>query len=365
MRVTLLGWLLVVLVGCTGVVALPTDGGKPDAGHVTDAGRVDAGAPDAGRGPDAGPADAGPVDAGPSVAGHWESADLQGHTGKLWVPTGPEGAPRPLVLMLHGCQQTPDDFAAGTRMDVLGEAQGFLVLYAGQTTTANFASCWNWFDPASQVRGSGEAQLLADWVQSVGQAHAVDAHRTYAAGFSSGGAMAVILGATYPDVFAAIFVHSGLEYAAATDSLSGSTVLIAGGPSPQTQGSAAYHAMGTHARAVPVLIFQGDSDFTNAPSNSQQVYDQWVQTDDLGLDGVVDGDVASASTNPESRSEAGVTFARLTAGSTASPGLIELDKVQSLGHAWSGGAAAGSYTQAGGPDATAHAWAFFAAHPMP
>ena len=152
--------------------------------------------------------------------GTWQQYTYNGSAGSrpyfVYTPANYQvGTPAPMIVMLHGCSQTPADFAAGTQMDQLADQKQFIVVYPQQTSTYNQEACWNWFDPADQARGSGEPAIIAGIVQTVEQNTAqwtIDTHRVYVAGISAGAAMSVILGATYPDIFAALGVQSGLEY---------------------------------------------------------------------------------------------------------------------------------------------------------
>jgi poly(hydroxyalkanoate) depolymerase family esterase len=295
----------------------------------------------------------------PSPSGTASFTDhvYQGRSYKLYVPASyAPGAPAPLVVMLHGCTQAPADFAAGTRMNAQADAAGFLVAYPQQPTSENAEACWNWFLPAHQARGAGEPQSIAGIVSDVGGAYAVDGKRVFVAGISAGAAMAVILGATYPDVFAAVGVHSGLEFQAATDVASGLSASTSGGPDPKKQGDAAFAAMGAQAREVAVIVFHGTADATVNPVNAGQVVAQWTETDDRA------GASVGAGTSQQG-SAGGKSFTHTTFvdGTSGAP-LLEEYLVTSLAHAWSGGSTAGTFTDPAGPDASALMWQFFAAH---
>jgi len=173
------------------------------------------------------------------------------------------GKPVPLIVMLHGCTQTAAEFAASTRMNELAEQYHFIVAYPQQAAANNRSLCWNWFKAANQKRGHGEAAMIAGIVHDIKLNEArwtIDPRRIYVAGLSAGGAMASILGATYPELFAAVGVHSGLGYQAATNIIDGLRAMRRGGPDPLKQGQAAYAAMGSVARVVPVIVFHGTSD---------------------------------------------------------------------------------------------------------
>jgi len=250
---------------------------------------------------------------------------------KLFIPTGYHGQPVPLVVMLHGCTQSPDDFAAGTRMNELAEAHTFLAAYPAQSKTANIQKCWNWFNPADQSRGAGEPAIIAGITRHIAAEFAVNPKQIFAAGLSAGGAMAATLGATYPDLFAAIGVHSGLACGAASDMPSAFTAMSLGAKPAKPD-----------AQPIPTIVFHGDKDHTVNPANAEQVIAQ---------------------------SQAGQTFTTQTTETPAYTRTIQtgpngapiLEKwiLHGAGHAWSGGSPAGTFTSPKGPDASKEMLRFF------
>ena len=270
---------------------------------------------------------------------------------KLYVPAGYDAqaeAGYPLLLMLHGCTQSPDDFAAGTRMNALADQHGFLVAYPAQSANANGSKCWNWFRPGDQGRAAGEPALLAGLTRELIQQHAVDPQRVYVAGLSAGAAMAVILGATYPDLYAAVGAHSGLPYRAARD-MPSAFAAMGGSPALPEAGTAVNAQARRAAAAVPLIVFHGDADSTVAPANGQALVKQAM--------------AAASEALPASHAERVAGNGRSTTRSVYTTALgeplVEYWQIHGAGHAWSGGSTTGSYTDPQGPDASAEMVRFF------
>src|SRR2546421_10584479 len=199
---------------------------------------------------------------------------------KLYIPTGSSARAPALLVMLHGCYQTPDDFAAATRMNTLAETGAFLVVYPGQPSSANISRCWTWFRRENQQRGAGEPAVLAGLTRQIMATYHVDARRVFVAGMSAGAAMSVILGTTYPDLYAAVGVHSGLAYAAAHDLATAYAAMQHGGQAPARPESRGSGPTGVPARAVPTIVFHGDRDLTVNVVNADHVLTPWVQATD-------------------------------------------------------------------------------------
>ncbi len=284
--------------------------------------------------------------------GQFLARSFSNHAGtrdyKLYIPAGYDGQALPLVVMLHGCTQNPDDFAAGTRMNAIAEEKQCFVVYPAQAQSANGSKCWNWFNAVDQQRDLGEPSIIAGITREVIDSYRVDAQQVYIAGLSAGGAMAVIMGNTYPDLYAAVGIHSGLPYAAAND-LPSALAAMRGGmgagrarPAPATGANA-------RLQAIPVIVFHGDSDHTVNARNGDQIIAQSMHA----------GQPAAQANVEQGRAPGGHAFTRTVHKDGGGQVLAEQWLVHGAGHAWFGGSSRGSYTDAKGPDASEEMMRFF------
>ena len=268
---------------------------------------------------------------------HTFTNEAGSRTYKLYIPSRYRGEPLPLVVMLHGCTQSPDDFAAGTQMNELAEEQGLLVAYPRQPSSANPSKCWNWFSAGDQLRDRGEPSLIAGITRQIIHDVAIDPTRVYVAGLSAGGAAAAIMGSAYPDLYAAICVHSGLACGAAKDMPSAFAAMRQGG-SVLMEGA---------KRPLPTLVFHGDRDNTVSPVNGDQVIAQSKAAAEFQL------------TISHGQSARGVNYTRTVQADGSGCPILEQWVLHGAGHAWSGGSPAGSYTEPRGPDASREMLRFF------
>jgi poly(hydroxyalkanoate) depolymerase family esterase len=269
------------------------------------------------------------------------SNEAGSRTYKLFIPSRSQGQQLPLIVMLHGCTQSPDDFAAGTRMNFLAEERNCFVVYPEQPSGANQAKCWNWFRTGHQSRGGGEPSLIAGITRQIMRDHAIDLKRVYVAGLSAGGAAAAIMGATYPDLYASVGIHSGLACGAATDLPSAFVAMRQGNVSESKL---------KPGPPVPTIVFHGDRDTSVHPNNGDRIIEQCAKA-------------ASPTTEVlRGRVPHGLAYTRTILTDGDGRAISEHWNVHGAGHAWSGGSPAGSYTDPRGPDAAREMLRFFLEH---
>jgi poly(hydroxyalkanoate) depolymerase family esterase len=291
-------------------------------------------------------------EAGVADCGHFSASTFANDAGrrdyKLYVPSGYRGAPLPLIVMLHGCTQDADDFSAGTRMNALGERHDCLVAYPIQPQSANPSKCWSWFKPGDQQRERGEPSLIAGITRDVMSSHSVDAARVYVAGLSAGGAMAAVMIHTYPELYAAAGIHSGLPYRCAHDLPSAVAAMKGGNRARRRRATDGNDEAAVPKR--PLIVFHGDADATVHPSNGREIVRGF-------------GVSASSATDAPFSQAGGRTCTRRQL--TATNGVdAEYWVIHGAPHAWAGGSVRGSYTDTSGPDASAEMVRFFLAHPQ-
>jgi poly(hydroxyalkanoate) depolymerase family esterase len=279
---------------------------------------------------------------------------LQTRRYKLYVPPSHADRLLPLVVMLHGCNQDPDDFATGTGMNAQAREQGFYVLYPEQSPFANASRCWNWFKHEHQQRDSGEPALLAGMTRAVMERHGIDPSRVFIAGMSAGGAMAAIVAAAYPELFSGVGVHSGLPRGAASNVFEALAVMKSGAD-VNTDGSAVADDSGI----VPTIVFHGDLDKTVHPRNGEQVIAELVSRVAVtGLREMPESPLEGPQIE-QGESVHGRRYTRYTHRDRGGNTLAEYWQLHGGGHAWSGGNPEGSYTDANGPDSTREMLRFF------
>jgi poly(hydroxyalkanoate) depolymerase family esterase len=256
-------------------------------------------------------------------------------TYKLYIPSSYKGEPVPLLVMLHGCTQDPDDFATGTQMNELAEEMNCLVVYPAQSQQANPSRCWNWFNAVEQQRDKGEPSIIAGITRDIITNYAVDHRQVYVAGLSAGGAMATIMGTLYPDLYAAVGVHSGLPFASAHDLPSALAAMQGNiGRAPAT------------GKALPIIVFHGDRDTTVHPANGEELIAQAPHA-------------PKAIVVEPGRVQDGHAYTRTSHQREDGTPIAEHWVIHGAGHAWSGGSARGSYTDVRGPDASREMMRFF------
>jgi poly(hydroxyalkanoate) depolymerase family esterase len=265
---------------------------------------------------------------------------------KIYVPSCKTRRKRPLIVMLHGCSQNPDDFALGTAMNGLAEEHNFIVAYPAQSVSANPSVCWNWFKRTDQLRDLGEPSIIAGMTRTIMAEFGIDSGRVYIGGLSAGGAMAAIMSTTYPELFAATAIHSGLAYGSASDMVT-AFAAMRGASSSAAPARGKGHRKSANGRGR-IIVFHGAADQSVHPSNAEMI----LADARAGLTG-------SARETQQEGVTGGRPYRRIVIDDAHGVPHLEYWSIEGLGHAWSGGSPEGSYTDQQGPDASREMLRFF------
>jgi poly(hydroxyalkanoate) depolymerase family esterase len=291
--------------------------------------------------------------------GKWIEGEHGEREYRLYVPSSYAGRPVPLVVMLHGCTQSPETFAESTRMNSHAEGGAFLVLYPAQKLTANPMRCWNWFVPKNQARGSGEPAEIVGMIEQLAGQYSIDRKRVYVAGLSAGASMSAVLAACYPDVFAAAAIHDGTMYKSASNLAEAQKVMVTGkAPDPERLATEAWACGGERKMTVPVMVWHGQGDNVVNRDNADLVVRQFITLNDLADDGQRNGSLKQSPGKESGQVDGGHAFTVTSYRYRGRP-LIEYYQVEKMGHAWSGGKDDLLFSDGKGPDASQFMWNFF------
>ncbi|WP_233870791.1 extracellular catalytic domain type 1 short-chain-length polyhydroxyalkanoate depolymerase [Paraburkholderia adhaesiva] len=270
----------------------------------------------------------------------------------LYLPANRRTAGMPLVVMLHGCKQSMDTFAEGTRMNLLADRYGFAVVYPEQSELAHPHQCWHWYDARDEA-GGGEAAAVVSLVDALLEEYGFDASRVYLAGLSAGAGLAALLAVRAPGRFAAVALHSGPAFGEASSGVTALDVMRRGLHKDPVE--LLERQLGDEAHpGMPAIVVQGDDDGVVAPINAEQLTVQFLR-----LNGLADSDGVRPDVRSREAEREGFVvqdYARRGAS------VVRLCRVADLDHAWSGGDDAVPFHSATGPDASAMIWSFFEGH---
>ncbi|MDQ3060696.1 MAG: PHB depolymerase family esterase [Pseudomonadota bacterium] len=273
----------------------------------------------------------------------------------LYLPSGVAQPARPLVVMLHGCQQSATDFAASTRMNRLAERKGFAVLYPQQSVSSDSHRCWHWYKRATQ-QGLGDVELIAQMIVQVQARHKIDASRTYVAGLSAGAGLAAILALRYPQMIAAVGLHSAPVYGTSDSPMSGFKAMQQGSTLAYRESARNFFEGQPQFPGIPVMLLHGKRDAVVRPINADQLAAQFVIVNAAFITSAVPVQRSYAARHGGRSPQHGYQTATYYAG--RKPQLVKCE-IDSLGHAWSGGDGQLSFSAPEGPDATLLMWSFF------
>jgi poly(hydroxyalkanoate) depolymerase family esterase len=283
---------------------------------------------------------------------------MLGRSYDVYLPAGLRRRSRvPMVMLLHGCKQTPAEFVEATRFTTVADRNGFVLVLPRQDARHHSQRCWRWYESAHQHRGSGEPAALAAVARQVAAEEnrwRIDPLRVYVAGLSAGGGMALVLAAEYPDMFAAVGVHSGPAYRSAIHG--GQALSAMGGRTLVPLPGRSDPAM------APLIVIQGGDDDVVRPTNGDRVADQWLTFRSSASGGEKDPGRIGRSRTDHGRSADGREYTRVRWYTAKRVRVLEYWLIEGLGHAWSGGRAGGSFSDPAGPRAATLMWTFFRTH---
>ncbi len=290
--------------------------------------------------------------------------ELQGESRsyQAFVPAAHRpGVALPLLVVLHGCTQTATDIAIGSRMNEVAEDLGFLVLYPEQPDRYQIQRCWRWYDPEHRARDSGEPAAIAAMTREVAELYGTDPDRVYVAGISAGALMALSAALAYPDLYAAVGVHSGGAYGVASDVGGALALMRNGAPGAVAAADDAWRSMGEHARLLPLIVLHGEADAVVQPRNADDLLAQWRAL------ATRNGRPLTAEEDSLEENGRQVRRVRYRAGTGSAAGEVVIERwmIAGLGHAWSGGSPEGSYSDPQGPEASRVIMRFLLEHRRP
>ncbi|MES2760270.1 MAG: PHB depolymerase family esterase [Pseudomonadota bacterium] len=257
----------------------------------------------------------------------------------------------PLIVMLHGCEQTATLFAQGTRMNQLAETAGYAVLYPQQSVSTHRHRCWKWYDRATQ-QGGGDVPMIVGIINKVMANYPIDRSRIYICGISAGAAMANIVALNHPDLFAGLGLHSGPSFGGAHSTIGALTVMQHGAGMRVDGAIAEVLGRREQFQPLPTILIHGDEDHVVRPINLAHLTRQAMLVNRLPAD---------SPEQVEVKVKRGRSY-QLRDVYSGRKVMLRVARIAELKHAWSGGDERISFNSAQGPDASKMMLDFFSRH---